>query len=55
MGQVWHQESVIGSVFSAYLDLHGTHLVPYLTGTAFVNGECRLIVDPSDPFAWGIP
>ena len=55
LGQIWHQESVIGSVFSAHLDLHGTRLIPCLTGTAFVNGECRLIVDPSDPFAWGIP
>ncbi len=54
-GQVWHQESVIGSVFSAYLESSASELVPCLTGTAFVNGDCNLIADPADPFAWGIP
>ena len=54
VGQVWHQESVIGSVFAAHLERSGSKLVPCLTGTAFVNGESRLIADPADPFAWGI-
>jgi 4-hydroxyproline epimerase len=54
-GQVWHQESVIGSTFSGKLELRHGHLVPCLTGTAYVNGESRLIADPNDPFAWGIP
>jgi 4-hydroxyproline epimerase len=54
-GQVWHQESVIGSVFSARLEPVAGKLIPCLTGTAFVNGESRLIADPEDPFAWGIP
>lgn len=55
LGRTWHQESVIGSVFSAHLALQGNRLIPCLTGTAFVTGECRLIADPDDPFAWGIP
>ena len=55
VGQIWRQESVIGSVFEGRLELSGTRLVPCLTGTAFVNGESRLIADPADPFAWGIP
>ena len=54
-GQVWHQESVIGSTFSAKLELRNGHLLPCVTGTAYVNGESRLIADPDDPFAWGIP
>jgi 4-hydroxyproline epimerase len=54
-GQVWHQESVIGSTFSGKLELRHGHLVPCLSGTAYVNGESRLIADPNDPFAWGIP
>jgi 4-hydroxyproline epimerase len=54
-GQVWQQESVIGSTFSATLELRHGQLVPCLTGTAYVNGESRLIADPDDPFAWGIP
>ena len=53
-GQVWRQESIIGSVFSAHLEQREGRLVPTLTGTAYVNGEARLIIDPDDPFAWGI-
>ena len=55
LGQVWHQESVIGSVFAGHLEKSGSDLMPFLTGTAYVNGECRLIADAEDPFAWGIP
>jgi 4-hydroxyproline epimerase len=54
-GRVWRQESVIGSVFAAHLEPRGDVLVPCLTGTAFVTGDCQLIADPADPFAWGLP
>jgi 4-hydroxyproline epimerase len=53
--QTWLQESVIGSLFSAKLVERLGKLTPSLTGTAFVNGESRLIADPNDPFAWGLP
>jgi 4-hydroxyproline epimerase len=54
LNQTWHQESVIGSVFSTHLDKHQDDLIPTVSGEAYVNGECRLIADPNDPFAWGI-
>ena len=56
-GQRWRQESVIGSVFTAHLEARegDGQLIPVVTGTAFVNGDCTLIADPADPFAWGIP
>jgi 4-hydroxyproline epimerase len=53
--QTWLQESVIGSLFSAKLVERLGRLTPCLTGTAYVNGESRLIADPGDPFAWGLP
>lgn len=55
-GEVWRQESIVGSVFEAsYRDADKAgRIVPRITGTAHVNGESRLLVDPSDPFAWGI-
>jgi 4-hydroxyproline epimerase len=54
-GQPWVQESIIGSTFTAHYqwDQQG-HIVPTITGEAFVNAEVTLLLDPSDPFCWGI-
>lgn len=30
-------------------------IIPSITGTAFVTGEATLILDPSDPYRYGIP
>ncbi len=56
-GQPWVQESVIGSTFTgsyAWLDEATGRIVPSITGTAFVNAEATLLIDPDDPFAWGL-
>ncbi len=54
-GAVWRQESIIGSLFEgSYRRLDGERIVPRIRGTAYVCGESTLIVDPADPFAWGI-
>lgn len=54
-GEVWRQESIVGSLFAASyrLDSDG-QVVPSLTGAAYVNAETTLILDPQDPFCWGI-
>jgi len=54
-GQLWRQESILGSVFEATyrLDDQG-RVVPSVTGSAWVNGEATLLIDENDPFAWGI-
>lgn len=54
-GQIWHQESIIGSVFKACFRLDNGLLIPQITGTAFVNLEADLIFNPADPFCMGIP
>jgi 4-hydroxyproline epimerase len=54
-GQVWRQESVIGSVFEGRLALRNGELLPSITGSAFITAESTLILDPSDAFCWGIP
>jgi len=54
-GQVWRQESVIGSVFEGWLVLRDGHLLPTITGSAFVTAESTLILDPRDAFCWGVP
>jgi 4-hydroxyproline epimerase len=55
-GQLWRQESVIGSVFDAsYQPGEQGQVLPTLRGRAYVNLDATLIFDPEDPFAWGLP
>jgi len=53
-GQEWKQESIIGSVFEASYELHEKGIVPTIKGTAFITAESTLILQPNDPFQWGI-
>lgn len=53
-GQTWRQESITGSVFEASYAMEGERVLPTLKGTAWVNGEATLILDPDDPHCWGI-
>ena len=57
-GQVWHQESVIGSVFAAHFDLAlpgQVGVLPTIHGRAHVTLDATMLLDPADPFAWGLP
>jgi 4-hydroxyproline epimerase len=54
-GQVWRQESVIGSVFEGRVVERNGHLLPTITGAAFITAESTLVLDPRDAFCWGIP
>ena len=53
-GQVWKQESIVGSVFEGSIRLTDGQVFPSIKGSAFVNGEAQLILDPRDPFCMGI-
>ncbi len=53
-GRIWRQESIVGSVFEASYRRDGAHIVPSIKGSAFVNAEATLILDPRDPFEMGI-
>jgi len=56
-GVPWIQESVIGSKFSGnyrWLDRAQGKIIPTITGRAFITAESTLLLDPSDPFCWGI-
>ena len=53
-GVVWRQESIVGSVFEgSYRAVEGG-IIPTITGQAFVCGDGVLVLDPADPFCWGI-
>lgn len=54
-GQVWRQASVIGSVFEGWYEMGVDSIVPTIRGRAFISAEATLIIDPDDPFGWGLP
>jgi 4-hydroxyproline epimerase len=53
----WIQESILGSRFIGryrWTDQSRGIIEPTITGTAYITGESRLWMDPSDPFGEGI-
>ena len=53
-GDTWRQESIIGSHFDGSVRIVDGKIIPSISGTAFVTAEIELILDPSDPFCYGI-
>jgi 4-hydroxyproline epimerase len=56
-GARWVQESIVGSTFGAryrWLDRERGHIAPTITGRAYVNAQATLLLDPQDPYCWGI-
>lgn len=53
-GEVWRQESVLGSVFEGSVRLEGDQIIPRIAGEAFVTAQSKLFLDDRDPFQWGI-
>jgi 4-hydroxyproline epimerase len=56
-GAPWVQESIIGSTFSAsykWLDRASGKVAPSIRGSAYLTAESTLLLDPRDPFCWGI-
>ena len=53
-GEVWRQESILGSVFEGRYESAENGIIPTITGKAFVTAESMLIFDPQDPFQFGI-
>jgi 4-hydroxyproline epimerase len=53
-GQVWKQESIVGSIFEGTIRVNDGKVFPSITGSAFVNAEAELVLNPSDPLCMGI-
>jgi 4-hydroxyproline epimerase len=53
-GQIWRQESIIGSVFEGTVKVRDGKVYPSIKGSAFVNAEAELLLDPRDPLCMGI-
>ena len=53
-GQVWRQESIVGSVFEGTVSVSDNLVYPHIKGSAFITAESELILDVRDPFCMGI-
>jgi len=53
-GQMWKQESIVGSIFEGSVTVREGKIYPSIKGSAFVNAEAELVLDPQDPFCMGI-
>jgi 4-hydroxyproline epimerase len=53
-GEIWRQESIVGSLFEGQVEVHGGNVYPLIRGRAYVNAEVKLVLDARDPFCWGI-
>jgi 4-hydroxyproline epimerase len=53
-GEIWRQESIVGSVFEGWVRIADGVVHPTIRGSAFVTAEATLLRDPRDPFASGI-
>jgi 4-hydroxyproline epimerase len=54
-GDVWRQESIVGSIFEGSIQVRDGRVYPSIKGSAFVNSEADMILDPDDPFCMGLP
>jgi len=56
-GEVWRQESVLGTVFECSYQVNESdafQIIPTIKGSAFVCSQATLILNPEDPFCMGI-
>lgn len=54
-GEIWRQESIVGSIFEGSIQVRDGQVYPSIKGSAFVTAEADLVFDASDPFCMGIP
>jgi 4-hydroxyproline epimerase len=53
-GEVWKQESIVGSIFEGSIKVRDGKVYPCIKGSAYVNAESELLLDSRDPFCNGI-
>ncbi|SEL16183.1 proline racemase [Pseudoxanthomonas sp. GM95] len=53
-GERWIQQGILGSAFEGSYRQGARGILPRITGTAHITARAQLLIDPVDPFAWGI-
>lgn len=54
-GETWRQESIVGSIFEGTIRVNNGYVLPSIKGSAFITADANILVDPHDPFRFGIP
>jgi 4-hydroxyproline epimerase len=53
-GDIWRQESIVGSIFEgSYTEVAGS-VLPTIRGRAYVTGQTACVLNEDDPFRFGI-
>ncbi len=53
-GQIWRQESILGTLFEGSVRVEKDAVLPTISGTAFITAETKLLFDPRDPLRDGV-
>jgi 4-hydroxyproline epimerase len=53
-GQVWRQESIVGSIFEGTVEKVGDQVLPSITGSAYITSRAQLLLQENDPFQHGL-
>ncbi|MBI3407057.1 MAG: proline racemase family protein [Planctomycetes bacterium] len=53
-GEVWRQESIIGSIFEGTVRVVDGAIIPQIKGSAYVTAKATLLLDSTDPLQHGI-
>jgi len=53
-GEVWRQESIVGSVFEGHVEVHAGEVIPIIKGSAFITADSDVLFDQEDSFRFGI-
>ncbi|NQV27714.1 MAG: 4-hydroxyproline epimerase [Rhodopirellula sp.] len=53
-GDVWRQESIVGSVFEGRYQVAAGGIVPTIRGRAYVTAETKCVISEDDPFRFGV-
>jgi 4-hydroxyproline epimerase len=53
-GEIWRQESIVGTIFEGSIRRKGDQLIPTIKGSAYITAETTLVFNKSDPFRAGI-
>jgi len=53
-GERWMQQGILGSAFEAEYQPGAHGILPRITGQAWLTGQTEILLEPDDPFAWGM-
>lgn len=53
-GEVWNQESILGTSFRGWVEPAGDQVIPFVQGRAWITAEGTLVQTPDDPFRHGV-